>query len=367
MTSTGMLQHEGSSPPQDPRLQPRGDDLSRALVLDIAGPAELPFSPTDFVPLMLRKPDPRRSLTQHWRFTEDGRLCCQMPGLYVQAGQGEALGLTAGQDVVLGPSASVCLQRTASGVAVEQAVSRQRLRPGSGFLGVRVTTDGPTRVLQISDMKQSRERSYAKAEEPDWLETKKPWLVTAEGGAAGDRRRGSGGEAREAGRAERRGELQLVLQLRGGLGVSVVNKEPGEELMYCCLTNIVLDYQSLPTAQLLDGSVQSLQVDNQTGDCSAHTLLYLSPCSKSDDSRHLPAINFAINRTPPSTANPNAEIFRHLILTVKNLTINIEEELLYKVCRFANLGQGEAGQEEVDDMAGWEQLQVMDASTQLTR
>ena len=366
MTSTGMLQHEGSSPPQDPRLQARGEDISRALVLDIGGPAEPPFSPTEVVPLMLRKPDPRRSMTQHWRFTEDGRLCCQIPGLFVQTGHGQ-FGFSIGQDVVLGPTALVSLQRTAFGVPVEQALVRQRLRPGSGFLGVRVTTDGPTRVLQVSDVKAPREKSFAKAEEPDWLETKKPWLVTADSGS-GVRRRNSRGENGETGSEERKGELQVVLLLKGGVGISLVNKDPGEELMYCCLTNIVIDYQSLPTAQLLDGSVQSIQVDNQTGDCSLHTLLYLSSCSKTDDSRHLPAINFAINRTPPSTSNPNAEIFRHLILTIKNLTVNIEEELLYKVCRFANIDHAEMGQEEEDDAAGWEQqLTAMAASAQLTR
>ena len=37
---------------------------------------------------------------------------------------------------------------------IEQLVSRQRLRPGSGFLSVRITTDGPTRVLQILDIKE---------------------------------------------------------------------------------------------------------------------------------------------------------------------------------------------------------------------
>merc|ERR1719228_2466345 len=152
MTSTGMLQHEGSSPPQDPKSK-KAPDHSHTLVLDIAGPA---VQPDDFVPLMLRKPDPRRSLTQRWKFTEDGRLCCQHHGLYVQAKDGY-LGLTVGRDVVLGPSANVCLSRTDSGVPVEQALSRQRLRPGSGFLGIRVTTDGPTRVLQINDLKQTKE------------------------------------------------------------------------------------------------------------------------------------------------------------------------------------------------------------------
>ncbi len=68
---------------------------------------------------------------------------------------------------MLGPPAPVCYLRippvassSASsssgglGVPVEQAISRQRLRPGSGFLSLRVITEGPTRVLQISDVKQ---------------------------------------------------------------------------------------------------------------------------------------------------------------------------------------------------------------------
>jgi len=356
MTSTGMLQHEGSSPPQDPKSK-KAPDHSHTLVLDIAGPA---VQPDDFVPLMLRKPDPRRSLTQRWRFTEDGRLCCQHPGLYAQAKDGY-LGLVSGRDVVLGPAANLCLSRTESGVPVEQALSRQRLRPGSGLLGVRVTTDGPTRVLQINDMKQTREKSFAKAEEPDWLETKRPWLVTHAGGA-GIKRKESDASSSNL------GELQVVLLLKGGLGISLVNKDPGEELVYVCLTNIVIDYQSLPTAQLLDGSVQSFQIDNQVADSSMPIVLYLSPSSKTDDGRHLPAIHFAINRTPASTLNPNAEIFRHFILTIKNMTMNIEEELLYKLCRFARLVSAEMEQEEVEDNTGWEhQLSAMAASTQLTR
>ena len=58
-----------------------------------------------------------------------------------------------GNDVVLGPSLAVTHERTANGVPIEQAICRKRLRPGSGFLSVGITTDGPTRVLQISDAK----------------------------------------------------------------------------------------------------------------------------------------------------------------------------------------------------------------------
>ena len=53
-----------------------------------------------------------------------------------------------GSEAVLGP------QIHSSPPPIEQRVGRQRLRPGSGFLSVRVTTDGPTRVLQVLDIKE---------------------------------------------------------------------------------------------------------------------------------------------------------------------------------------------------------------------
>ena len=106
MTSTGMLQHEGSSPPQDARKAIRNtasDGLTRVpplpntnvLVLDIAGTA---VQPQSHVPLMLRKPDERRQLTQRWKFTEEGRLVCSHRGLCVQAKDG-FMGLVAGKAI----------------------------------------------------------------------------------------------------------------------------------------------------------------------------------------------------------------------------------------------------------------------------
>jgi hypothetical protein len=55
---------------------------------------------------------------------------------------------------VLGPPQPICHQLTHTGIPLEQAVSRQRLRPGSGFLAVKIITDGPTSVLHISDIKE---------------------------------------------------------------------------------------------------------------------------------------------------------------------------------------------------------------------
>lgn len=81
MTTTGELQHEGSSPPSHPHQQRSGN----ILVLDIDGLAPHPSS---YAKLILRRPDPRRRSTQTWRFTDDGRLCCAHYNMCVQAQDG---------------------------------------------------------------------------------------------------------------------------------------------------------------------------------------------------------------------------------------------------------------------------------------
>lgn len=93
MSSTGQLQHEGSSPPSHPN-QPRTDNI---LVLDIEGPAP---QPNTYTRLALRRPDPRRKSTQTWRFTEEGRLCCVHHNMCVQAQDG-FFGLRQGMHYIL--------------------------------------------------------------------------------------------------------------------------------------------------------------------------------------------------------------------------------------------------------------------------
>ncbi len=56
-----------------------------------------------------------------------------------------------GEEAVVGPAPHNI--RSSKDVPVEMSVSTQRFRPGSGLLSVKVVTDGPTRVLQITDIK----------------------------------------------------------------------------------------------------------------------------------------------------------------------------------------------------------------------
>ena len=58
--------------------------------------------------------------------------------------------LITGNEAVLGPL--VPPGRPRQDVYPEMLVSRDKLRPGSGMLSVKVIPDGPTRVLQITDI-----------------------------------------------------------------------------------------------------------------------------------------------------------------------------------------------------------------------
>jgi len=161
MDENRRILHEGSSPPKDPRKSSQLKLDKNSFVLDIS--AHCPM-PGHYSTLVLRKADTKRSLTQFWHFSKDGRLTSEYPDLYVQP-KGGFLGLAIGKEVVLGPTQSNIFKKIGKNVPFEQAMSTQKMRKGSGVLSVQVCTDGPTRVLQIMDVKdiQSSDKSQRSA------------------------------------------------------------------------------------------------------------------------------------------------------------------------------------------------------------
>lgn len=308
MTSDGQLQHEGSSPPRDKHS--RAPDT--VLVLDIAGTAPQPFS---YCALALRRPDPRRRSTQTWLFTDDGRLCCAHQNMCVQSKDG-FMGLHEGSEAVLGPQMHI------SPPPIEQCVGRQRLRPGSGFLSVRVSTDGPTRVLQVLDIKE-RKKTFALLEERDWSHiavTQRPTHVAPNTQNTDTR------------------ELQLSVRLPAGLGLSIISRRPAEELLFARLAGIALELMQTPASTALDLSVEDVQVDNQLFEAQCSTVLYITRSSRADiDSR--PAIHVASEKLP--SKNQNAEIYKHLIVSVKPLCMHFEERLLLRLAAFVGASKSE--------------------------
>ena len=141
------LIHEGSSPPLDPN-DPKKTSFHKtnknALVLDVANSCALPG---EYTPLMIRKIDAKRALSQTWTFTADGRLCCEYPDLYVQPKNGFK-GLKVGSHIVLGPH-----RPEGKVIPTEQLICCKKMRKGSGVLTVAVFAEGPTRVLKINDIR----------------------------------------------------------------------------------------------------------------------------------------------------------------------------------------------------------------------
>ncbi|NXG45301.1 VP13D protein, partial [Psilopogon haemacephalus] len=318
MTETGMICHEGSSVPHNPhKPSPRSVDSS--MILDIAGLAAV--TDNRYEPLMLRKPDRRRSTTQTWSF-RDGKLTCGIHGLVVQA-KGGILGLHDGAEVVLGPDTSL---EILGPVPPEQQFINQKMRPGSGVLAVRVIPDGPTRVLQVTDFNQRRN---------DRLSTEGEELPAVEQ------------DLRKLKNPDSEQELEVLVKLKGGIGLSLVNKVP-EELVFASLTRIHVHYTQLSTSQVLELSVQDIQVDNQLIGTTRPFILFLTPkMSENEPVETGPAVQVNAMKLP--SKNALTDIYKHLMITARKFTVQIEEKLLLKLLSFFGYDQSESEVEKYDE------------------
>ncbi|KAJ7306493.1 hypothetical protein JRQ81_009848 [Phrynocephalus forsythii] len=295
MTGTGMLCHEGSAVPHHPNKPspPRSADF------------DLLFR---YEPLMLRKPDRRRSTTQTWSF-RDGKLACGIHGLVVQVKGGRA-GLHDGAEVVLGPDTSL---EKLGAVAPEQQFINQKMRPGSGVLVVRVIPDGPTRVLQITDFSQRRNDCFSY--EADEMEQ--------------DLRRLRSPETKQ--------ELEVQLKLEGGLGLSLVNKVP-EELVFASFTGIHVHFTQLSTSQVLELSIQDMQP----------FMLFLTPKTGENEAAETgPAVQLNAMKFP--SKSPLTDIYKHLMVTASKFTVQIEEKLFLKLLSFFGYDRAESEVESYDE------------------
>uniref|UniRef100_A0A8C2SZ41 Vacuolar protein sorting 13 homolog D n=1 Tax=Coturnix japonica TaxID=93934 RepID=A0A8C2SZ41_COTJA len=319
MTGTGMLCHEGSSVPHNPH-KPSPQSVESCMILDIAGLAAV--TDNRYEPLMLRKPDRRRSTTQTWSF-RDGKLTCGIHGLVVQA-KGGISGLHDGAEVVLGPDTSLELLES---VPPEQQFINQKMRPGSGVLAVRVIPDGPTRVLQITDSNQRRnDRLSGGGDELPITEQ--------------DLRRLKNPNAEQ--------ELEVLVKLEGGIGLSLVNKVP-EELIFASLTRINVHYTQMSASQVLELSVQDVQVDNQLIGTTRPFMLFLTPRMNENEPVVETAPAVEVNAMKFPSKNALTDIYKHLMITARKFTVQIEEKLLLKLLSFFGYAQSESEVEKYDE------------------
>lgn len=256
MTSSGVLVHTGSSSPRDwSNKNDTSDDIRQASVLDVEEmTANHPYhSGTSgrFNRLTVRRYDPKRFVTQTWTFHDDGYLCMSKTQMCVQV-FGE---LRENAELVLGSRRSDQDGKPLPPLPTMLIRPRRRLK-GSGLLAVRTYADGPTRVLEISDVKASVPNDNLR------LEANKSALVrssptTTDSSAISVVHR-------------------LELRLEAGIGVSVISSmgHESEELVYMLLNDIHLKYSDANNDQSIDATIGAIIVSNQLLTTTVPCLLF---------------------------------------------------------------------------------------------
>nr|XP_033778552.1 vacuolar protein sorting-associated protein 13D isoform X3 [Geotrypetes seraphini] len=317
MSGSGELCHEGSSAPHNPSRPSTSRSADSSLVLDIAGLAAV--TDKGYEPLMLRKPDRRRSTTQTWCF-QDGKLTCGLQGLVVQVKNGVS-SFFDGAEVVLGSDASMVLLGP---VPPQQQFINQKMRPGSGVLSVRVIPDGPTRVLQVTDFNHRRS-DHSSSELDELVEL----------------------DLRKLRNPDQEQELEVLVKLDNGIGLSLINKVP-EELVFASFTGINVHYSQLAANQVLELSIQDVQVGNQLIGTTQPVMLFVTPRSPENEvAETSPAIQVNAMKFP--SKNALTDLYKHLMITAQKFTVQIEEKLLLKLLSFFGYDQSESEVEKWDE------------------
>uniref|UniRef100_A0A8C4Q045 Vacuolar protein sorting 13 homolog D n=1 Tax=Eptatretus burgeri TaxID=7764 RepID=A0A8C4Q045_EPTBU len=335
LTGDGFLRHEGSSVPEAPRagqterirsVEARRSGTSPGLVLDITG--TVPGHEGSSEPLIIRSPDRRRRATQTWTF-KNGQLTCGLTGLVVQV-QGGVEGLHEGAQLELAPT-----RRGVGGgvgVAAEQAFHNQKMRKGSGALLLQIVPDGPTRVLQVTDMKQGRPSRTGPVTTQTLRSTENDKELPVDT------------------------EIEVYVKMAGGVGISLIGgvRDSTEEVAFFCLRGVHVHFQPTSAgAHSLEVSVADVQVDNQLLNAGQEVVLSVATSTSASSPRHNtrsePQPALQLSAVKASSTSPLTDIFKRLMVSVRKLTVNLEERFLLKLLQFFGYGRVEDALEYVGE------------------
>ncbi|XP_039449054.1 intermembrane lipid transfer protein Vps13D isoform X2 [Culex pipiens pallens] len=338
MNHEKQLEHEGSSPPSEP-----GKKQAR-FVLDLDRPPQ----PMQFINLVVRPANRQRKSTQTWRFTEEGRLMCEHSNMCVQA-RGGIFGLQSGTEAVLGMCVSETKTLNRFGVPYDQAIERQKLRPGSGCLSVSYRMDGPIKCVQIKDVKNLTGGPLAL--DSSWKHVSH--ILNDQSGRKSV-------DEQSLLHAQEKHEYYVVLKLRKGIGLSLISNQPCEELAYVILEDINMELISTPSVLSLDFSVGDMQIDNQLFETTCPITLYtLSPASASDSPNRTGLSSLQLNVKLLPSPNTNAIIFEHFILSIRPVAVYLEERLILRLIKFTGLAKPNADPTALPDESDYEAQKIV--------
>ncbi|CAF1602704.1 unnamed protein product [Rotaria magnacalcarata] len=312
MTSSGLLVHTGSSSPRDwSNKNEVCDDIRSSYVLDIEETCtpnlKNVHSMTRFTRLTVRRHDYKRTLTQTWRFHDDGYLCMGETQMCVQV-FGE---LKEKSEVALGPR-----HFNEHGIILPP-LPTMNIRPhrrlqGSGLLSVRTYADGPTRILEIANVKTNNALNTLKSEALA--------LAAASGSISNI------------------DNVPLMsysfdLRLECGIGISIISSigHESEELVFMIFNDISLAYKDNNNEQSIEVTIGTIVISNQLLMTTTPCLLY---ATYSDESSLKSALRLQASLQKPSANYKQLYIFHYLFIGLNGVTIQIDEILLWKLLEF---------------------------------
>ncbi|CAF0969742.1 unnamed protein product [Didymodactylos carnosus] len=309
MTSNGLLVHDGSSSPRDWTRRETTNDIRQSFVLDVEEVSDSYTSVTHmngFMRLTIRRYDSKRTLTQTWRFL-DGYLCMGQTQMCVQV-FGE---LKENSDLVLGPI--VFNNKGLLPPEPNMHIRPQRRLKGSGLLSVRTYADGPTRVLEITNVSNVKQPSLAATT------TNKEKIVKK--------------NVNPSSNDYLHRVMHIDFKLEAGIGISIVNSigRESEELVYILLNDIILEYKDEENEYLFLATIGTVIVSNQLLTATTPCLLYTTYV---DESTVQPAVRLQANLQKPNANYKNLHILRYLRIGLNSVTVQIDEILLWKMFEF---------------------------------
>ena len=203
-------------------------------------------------------------------------------------------------------------------------ISRERLRPGSGQLSVEMLTDGPTRVLKISNI---NDKSYLSI---NWQPVDESNLICES----------------ETNKIHVK-SLETYINLTGGIGISLIHwiDQEYEELLYSYLKSLEVTFDQNEEGQKLMVNVQSIQICNQLIDASKQNFLYIhnSQNSINETGLNQVASNQIVKKLQPALHIDFLRLFKydniitikHLIIKLFDVNLQVEEKLLWKIIQMA--------------------------------
>lgn len=268
---TNHLIHEGTSPPLEP---PGFQDFGFAdvkfvsqnrsqtlMVLDVLDDDLVNTSdqPLTSIPLAVRKMNPSRSSTQTWHFTEDGRLrCLKYWNMFVQplVNNSDVFQTGAIAVIAFGPPESTVTKAT---IPKEQAISKQKMRKGSGVLNVSILADGPSRVLRIKDNQLTANGRHLNLVHFNTNNNHNNYFMNGQFGAQlNDLIQPQPETQSFLMRLLNKIELELNLHICS-VGLSIISKH-NEEIIFLFMKKIILELICNPAECRLNCVVEDLQV-----------------------------------------------------------------------------------------------------------